>query len=394
MGIFTKLWSGRLAKAGKRQIFRADCARTRYSHCLMALSDLILTQFRNHAASRIQAGARFNVICGDNGAGKTNILEAISLLAPGRGMRRAAVDQMARQQGPGGFSVSGSLAGEEVKIGTGTTADAPSRRLVRVNGAAAAATSLADWLAVVWLTPAMDRLFLEGAGGRRRFFDRLVLALHPAHARHAARYEAAMRERNRLLGADRPADPGWLDALEARMAEHGGAMACARSDTLEALDAQISALADGPFAQPTLMLARKGSAQMDTLAAALRSGRARDRAAGRALAGPHRDDLVVTMRQKGQAAALCSTGEQKAMLIAIILAHADLVAARRGSRLILLLDEIAAHLDPARRAALYEQLAGRGGQVWMTGTDPALFDAVPTAGRTDWSVSGGVVTPV
>ena len=202
-----------------------------------------------------------------------------------------------------------------------------------------------------------------------------------------------MRERNRLLAADRPADPGWIDALEARMAEHGAAIALARADTLEALDAQIATLEVGPFAQPALALERKGPVEADALIAALRSGRSRDAGAGRALAGPHRDDLIVTMRQKGQAAALCSTGEQKAMLIAIILAHADLVAERRGSRLILLLDEVAAHLDPARRAALYEQLADRSGQVWMTGTDASLFDAVPLSGRADWCVSGGVVSP-
>lgn len=375
-------------------ILRAIIAPSRYSRDQMALSTLSLTQFRNHAESRIVAGARFNVIWGDNGAGKTNILEAISLLAPGRGMRRAAIEQMARQQGPGGFAIAAALMGEEVRIGTGTNADAPSRRQVRVNGAAAAATSLADWLAVVWLTPAMDRLFLESAGGRRRFLDRLVLALHPAHARHAARYEAAMRERNRLLAAERPVDPGWIDALEMRMAEHGAALAEARSDTLLALDAQIGVMTAGPFAQPSLALERKGPTEAGALANALKAGRSRDRAAGRALAGPHRDDLVVTMRQKRQPAALCSTGEQKAMLIAIILAHADLVADRRGSRLILLLDEVAAHLDPARRAALYEQLAQRNGQVWMTGTDASLFDAVPSPGRADWSVSGGVVTAV
>jgi DNA replication and repair protein RecF len=371
---------------------RAWVCASRYSGPQMALSSLSLTQFRNHEATRLQAGARFNVIWGNNGAGKTNILEAISLLAPGRGMRRADIQQMARQQGPGGFSVAAALMDDEVRIGTGTSADSPSRRQVRVNGASAAANSLADWLAVVWLTPAMDRLFLESAGGRRRFLDRLVLALHPAHARHAARYEAAMRERNRLLGGDRPADPGWIDALEARMAEHGAAMAFARADTLDALELQIGAIETGPFAQPALALERKGPVEADALAATLRSGRSRDAAAGRALAGPHRDDLIVTMRQKGQPAGLCSTGEQKAMLIAIILAHADLVAERRGSRLILLLDEVAAHLDPARRAALYEQLADRSGQVWMTGTDAALFDAVPLTGRADWSVSGGVVT--
>ena len=177
------------------------------------------------------------------------------------------------------------------------------------------------------------------------------------------------------------------------MAEHGAAIALARADTLEALDAQIDALEAGPFAQPSLALERKGPVEVEALIAALRSGRPRDAGAGRALAGPHRDDLLVTMRQKGQAAALCSTGEQKAMLIAIILAHADLVAERRGSRLILLLDEVAAHLAPARRAALYEQLADRAGQGWMTGTDASLFDAVALAGRADWCVSGGVVSP-
>ena len=216
----------------------------------MALSTLSLSQFRNHEASRIAAGSRFNVIWGDNGAGKTNILEAISLLAPGRGMRRAAIEQMARQQGPGGFAIAAALMGEEVRIGTGTNADAPSRRQVRVNGAAAAATSLADWLAVVWLTPAMDRLFLESAGGRRRFLDRLVLALYPAHARHAARYEAAMRERNRLLSAERPVDPGWIDALEMRMAEHGAALAEARGAVRAIGRALGPGLDDGDRCEP------------------------------------------------------------------------------------------------------------------------------------------------
>lgn len=177
------------------------------------------------------------------------------------------------------------------------------------------------------------------------------------------------------------------------MAEHGGAIADARADTLAALEAGLDVLDAQPFARPTLELATIGPTDPGALAEALRKGRQRDRSAGRTLTGPHRDDLIVTMRQKGQAAALCSTGEQKAMLIAIILAHADLVASRRSSRLILLLDEVAAHLDPVRRAALYEQLAGRSGQVWMTGTDAALFDTVPDQGRADWSVSGGTVQP-
>jgi len=356
----------------------------------MALSELALSHFRNHIDTRLTGLARFVVLTGDNGAGKTNVLEAVSLLAPGRGLRRAALPVIAAQQGPGDFAVSALIADQGVRIGTGIEAAQPGRRIVRVNGAAASAHSLADWLAIVWLTPAMDRMFMEAAGGRRRFLDRLVLALDPGHARHAARYEAALSERNRLLAGDRIADPAWLDALEARLGEHGAALVQARRETVAQLNTALGSGELGLFARPLLALQPHDLPDdPDRLAALLRRQRDRDRAAGRALAGPHRTDLVVTMRQTGQAAALCSTGEQKAMLIAIMLAHADLVAARAPGRLILLLDEIAAHLDPVRRAALYEQLAARAGQVWMTGTDAALFEGIAAGLRSDLHIVAG-----
>ena len=327
--------------------------------------------------STIDAGPGFVVLTGENGAGKTNVLEAVSLLAPGRGLRRAPLAEMARQGGPGGFGVSARL--EEIEIATGTQADAPDRRIVRIQGAPAAATALAEWLTVLWLTPAMDRLFVEGASERRRFLDRLTLALSPGHAVHANRYEAAMRARNRLLGDDAPPDPQWLAALEAQLAEHGAAIDAARRGTVAALSEALSGQAEGPFARAGIVL-EGWSGTADSLTAELAQGRARDAAAGRALSGPHRTDLMVTHLGKRQAAALCSTGEQKALLLGIVLAHAGLVAARTGRAPVLLLDEVAAHLDPTRRAALFDRLAGRG-QVWMTGTEPALFDGIGDATR-------------
>ena len=335
----------------------------------MALTRLTLTDFRNHRTVTLEPGAVFVVLAGENGAGKTNILEAVSLLVPGRGLRGAALADMARSDGSGGFAVAGRLG--DVDLGTGVLASAPDRRVVRINGATAPANALSEWLSIVWLTPAMDRLFMEGAGERRRFLDRLVLALEPAHARHTTRYDAAMRQRNRLLGEDRPADPEWLAALEAQMAEHGSAIAEARAGLVEALCGRIAGSAEGPFARAGLAL--DGWQDGGQLPNELAQGRARDAAAGRALSGPHRSDLSVTHLAKGQAAARCSTGEQKALLLGIVLAHADLVAERAGRRPILLLDEVAAHLDPVRRAALFERLALGGGQVWMTGTEPGLF---------------------
>ncbi|MEO5866903.1 MAG: DNA replication/repair protein RecF [Sphingomonas sp.] len=337
------------------------------------LSRLVLTDFRNHAALMIMPGPSFIVLTGENGAGKTNVLEAVSLLAPGRGLRRASLGEMARQTGPGGFGVAAEL-GEGTWIGTGSQPPATERRLIRINGAPAAATALAERLTLLWLTPAMDRLFVEPAGERRRFLDRLTLALSPGHAVHANRYEAAMRARNRLLADDLPADPDWMTALEAQMTEHGVAIDAARRETVAALSARLAVQEPGPFARAGLALVG-WTGTGDALAADLAQGRSRDAAAGRALAGPHRTDLSTMHLGKAQAAALCSTGEQKALLLGLILAHADLVAERVGRRPVLLLDEVAAHLDPGRRAALFERLAGTG-QVWVTGTETALFESI------------------
>ena len=235
---------------------------------------------------------------------------------------------------------------------------------------------------MLWLTPAMDRLFLGTAGDRRRFLDRLVLALEPGHAHHAARYEAAMRARNKLL-ADDGWDEAWVASLEAAMAEHGAAIADARARTVAALDERLDGVPDDQFARAAIAL--EGWEPGD-LASALKANRSRDAAAGRATQGPHRQDLAVSHRSKAMPAARSSTGEQKALLLGLILAHAELVAERRGEPPILLLDEVAAHLDPKRRAALFERLSGRG-QVWMTATEAALFEGITDASR--FHVEGG-----
>ena len=356
------------------------------------ISRLVLTDFRNHAATAVEAGGGFVVLTGENGAGKTNVLEAVSLLAPGRGLRRARLSEMARQGGSGGFGVAATLDGE-VAIGTGTQAAAPERRIVRVNGAAAPATSLSDWASVLWLTPAMDRLFVASSSDRRRFLDRLTLALSPQHAHHAARYEAAMRARNRLFADDRPADPEWLAALEAAMVEHGLEIDAARRMMVEALDARIAGEPEGDFARAGLAVEGWGGTSAPDFARALADGRRRDAAAGRALDGPHRSDLSVMHVAKRQSAALASTGEQKALLFGIVLAHAGLVEERTARAPILLLDEVAAHLDARRRAALFERL-GEGGQTWMTGTDVELFAGV--RGTATWLTvdAGGVMRQV
>ena len=343
----------------------------------MHLTRLTLTDFRNHAGFDVTSAPGFMVLQGPNGAGKTNVLEAVSLLVPGRGLRRAALGEMARRDGAGGFAISAQLAGD-VQIGTGTLATAPERRRLRINGAAAPINSLAEWLSVLWLTPVMDRIFMEGTGGRRRFLDRLVLALHPAHARASSQYEGAMRERNRLLGNDTPADPAWLDAIEARMAEAAIPIAEARASIVTALDSAIAERGDGPFAAPRLALVANEPSNPEQLQQQWRKARARDAAAGRTLSGPHRCDMMVHHRAKGDPAAQCSTGEQKALLLSIILAHTQMVRQARGAPPILLLDEVAAHLDPERRAALFSMLADSGSQVWITGTEAALFDALPS----------------
>lgn len=338
----------------------------------MTITRLSLSNFRCYADALITPGAGFNILTGENGAGKTNVLEAISLLAPGRGLRGVALGEIARQDGPGGFGIAAQLG--DTELGTGTLAGAPERRIVRINGATHAATALSEWLSVIWLTPAMDRLFSDSAGERRRFFDRLVLALDPAHARHSSRYDAAMRQRNRLLAGDTQPDPGWLTALEEQMALHGGMIASARNRLITLLAEQVDKTPDSSFAKAGLAI--EGWHEDKPLADQLAIGRVRDAAAGRTLVGPHRCDLRVTHLAKQQAAGNCSTGEQKALLLGIILAHAELIAEQRGQRPIMLLDEVAAHLDHVRRAALFARLEEGGGQVWMTGTGPELFSAI------------------
>jgi len=359
----------------------------------MALDHIQLDHFRNHRLTRIEGTARFNLLVGENGAGKTNVLEALSLFAPGRGLRRAALGDMPMQDAAGGFAVSADLAapGGAVRLGTGATAERPNRRLVHVNQAEAPAVRLGEWLAIGWLTPAMDRLFAEGAGARRRFLDRLVLASEPGHARAAARLEAALRERNRLLGDAAEPDPRWLDAIEAQVAEHGAQVAEARARMVAALDAALAALPDAPFARPALTYRPGGPLDAASLAEALARGRPRDRAAQRTLTGPHRDELEVVMASKNQPAAECSTGEQKAMLIAITLAHATLPGDERPR--LLLLDEVAAHLDPLRREALFDRLRKSGAQVWLTGTEIAPFAAIE-AEAAIWRVSEGALARV
>jgi DNA replication and repair protein RecF len=344
----------------------------------MALTRLALTNFRNHAALMLEPQAQFVALHGPNGAGKTNILEAISLLVPGRGLRRAALSEMVRSGEMSGFAISADMG--DVQIGTGVEATAPDRRKVRINGANASLNNLAEWLSVIWLTPSMDRLFADGAGARRRFLDRLVLALEPGHARASSRYEKAVQQRNRLLSGQEAPDSMWLDALEAQMAESGAAIIDARARMIEALTVQLCNAPPGPFAVPEIRLENVREVSVAELVGAWRNGRRRDTAAGRTLIGPHRADILVHHRGSGQAADRCSTGEQKALLLSLILAHAALVSAQRGAPPILLLDEIAAHLDPSRRAALFERLAATGAQVWMTGTEAALFDDIgPTA---------------
>ncbi len=292
-----------------------------------------------------------------------------------------------------GFAIAALLqdrSGAAIKLGTGTRPDQPGRRLVRVNDATQPATQLSDWLGIVWLTPAMDRLFAGSPGDRRKFLDRLVMALNPGHALQLSRYETALRERNRLLANDIPPDPAWLAALELRMAEHGAALRLARRATVQRLAQICDGAAQGPFARPSLHYSGE-DADAALLASFWLATRNRDLAAGRTLSGPHRDDLEVHHAAHAIPAAQCSTGEQKALLIAILLAH---VQAMQGERpLLLLLDELAAHLDPLRRKALFDRLAGLDGQYWLTGTEMAPFAGLD-GDHAHWEISNGTAARV
>ncbi len=365
----------------------------------IAVTRLTLTDFRNYAGTRLYSDGRSVILTGINGAGKTNILEAVSFLAPGRGLRRARLSDVTRAEaGECEDTASGrcwavaaeiSSADGPVAIGTGLDPE-PSgvreRRVVRIDGHTERAQSvLAEHVAVVWLTPQMDGLFTEGPGARRRFLDRLVYAADPAHAGRVSAYEQAMRERARLLSEHGPgADATWLNALEATMAEKGTAVAAARRDMVGRLAAFIETGA-GPFPGAELALVGGPEAWLDggpaletedRLRKQLAEDRRRDASDGRTSCGPHRTDLDVRHAEKKREAALCSTGEQKALLIALVLAHARMQGVERGASPVLLLDEVAAHLDQTRRSALFDLIDSLNAQAWMTGTDPDLFDGM------------------
>jgi DNA replication and repair protein RecF len=349
------------------------------------LSRLRLTAFRNYAAAALDLDARHVVLTGPNGAGKTNLLEAISLLSPGRGLRRASFDTVQAQGSDIGWAVAATVETDSGPADIGTGAAPDGGRRVRINGAnARSVEAMSDYLRVLWLTPAMDGLFAGPASDRRRFLDRLVTTLIPTHSATVGDYERAMRQRNKLLDDD--GDPAWLTAIERQMAELGASIHLARTDSLLHLQALIDqSLEDRSFPAAHLALTPlfenqfepTSSADLETaLAAVWRGSRGLDRAAGRTIYGPHRVDLEVTYWQKAMPAALGSTGEQKALLIGLILAHARLVKLRTTITPFLLLDEIAAHLDPDRRRALFGALDGLGTQCFLTGTDRLLFEAL------------------
>jgi DNA replication and repair protein RecF len=370
-------------------------AAERASKHALAVTRLLLTNFRSYARGEIAVSGRPVVLAGPNGAGKTNILDAISLLSPGRGLRGATLGEHVRK-GPSipsdalwAVAATMNRSAEPYEIGTGLTLgpNGGERRKVHLNGAPSNnAADLAEIVQMAWLTPAMDRLFIEGASGRRKFLDRLVFGFTPEHARNATRYETAMRERARLLKYG-PRDPAWLDGLESEMTDTGIAIATARAEGVARLNKALEARGvAGAF--PSASLALTGDA--DTILAEstdaasefrqdFARSRIRDAEAGRTTFGPHRSDLAVRHVQKRTDAAECSTGEQKALLIAIVLAHAwESSHMKDGRAPILLLDEIAAHLDARRRAALFEEILALGAQAWMTGTDIEMFAPLKT----------------
>ncbi len=369
----------------------------------VAVTRLRLTNFRSYAALDLACGERSVALVGPNGAGKTNILEALSLLAPGRGLRRAPYAELARTPGDGSWTIVADLTGlsGEARLGAGVDAAQESGRRCRIDGAPVpSAGAFARHLRLVWLTPDMDGLFRGPAGDRRRFLDRLVVAADPEHAARAAGLEKALRSRNRLLEDDR-SDLRWLDAVERELAELAVAVAAARADTARRLGALIAETADPASPFPAALIAIEGSLEAELSYASatavedayrerLASARRRDRAAGRTLEGPHLSDLLVRHAAKDMPAALCSTGEQKALLIGLVLAHARLIARLDGAPPVTLLDEVAAHLDPLRREALYGALDALGAQAWITAADPASFAELGDRAHL-FTVSGGGV---
>jgi DNA replication and repair protein RecF len=369
----------------------------------MAVRRLTLTDFRCYQRLRVETDPRPVVLTGPNGAGKTNLLEALSFLTPGRGMRRAKISDIARHGAEDGapWAVAAQLHGPHGPMDVGTGRQAGSeRRTVRIDGQAAKAQDLTRLVSALWLTPAMDRLFIEGAAGRRRFLDRLVLGQESGHAGHSAAYEHAMRERSRLLRQG-GADPSWLTALEDGMAQHGVAMAVARRQTVSRLDAACGQ-GVGPFPSARLTLAGDVENWLDHLSPAeaeqalrvrLYQNRPRDEAAGGATVGPHRSDMAVRHGDKNLPAGQCSTGEQKAVLVSIVLAQARVRTSMGGVAPLMLLDEVVAHLDETRRHGLFDELAGLNAQSWMTGTDAVLFQGLGDRAQF-FRVEDAVLTPV
>jgi DNA replication and repair protein RecF len=350
---------------------------------------LTLTNFRSYRSAQIELSASPVVLVGPNGAGKTNLIEAISFLAPGRGLRRATLEEVAFQEGNGSWAVAAEVDGALGLAGLGTGIEAPapdtpvSRKCRIDREPAVSVAALSDHVRVIWLVPAMDGMFAGPASERRRFLDRLALAVDPEHSSRVSALERALRSRNRLLEEQRP-DPHWLDAIEHETAEIAVAVAAQRAETVARLQQALAARDDPASVFPASEIALKGwieelirrepaRAVEDRYRAVLKDNRGRDAAAGRTLDGPHLTDLAVTHARKRIPAADASTGEQKALLIGLVLAHASLLAEMSGFAPILLLDEVVAHLDPVRRTALYGELEGLGAQVWMTGADPAAF---------------------
>lgn len=368
---------------------------------MTALTRLRLANFRNYETVSLGLDGRHVCLYGPNGAGKTNLLEAVSQLGPGRGLRSATLSDLSRHGAETGWTVSSTV--DDRKIGVGLETDGPNaKRVIRIDGAPAQAADLADLIRIVWLTPAMDGVFRGGASDRRRFFDRQVMAHIPSHGPAAARYERAMRERNALLERGH-VDPAWADAIETRMAESGAEIAINRASVLEALQAAVDARPEGYFPKGDLSLdgepeqaAARGEdfrTIFEQLSEAYRTGRRRDMAAKRTLSGPHRTDLAVIHRPTAMPAADASTGQQKALLIGLILASAAALGREgEGPSPILLLDEAAAHLDADRRAALFDELHGLGGQAWLTGTEAFLFEAFSDRAQR-FEVRDGAVTP-